>query len=147
MRKNSIFELFARCPAKSVRKQCFFTVFETLCTKFAKNAKKQRFLSFLHDVLQKVWENTVSTPVRVTAAEWYASLSHITTAGAGSSLQTKACLFFSLILTTWLLSRFHELHTYVILQVFKKWKYDFKNTLKLYDLIVSYNLLKNKIMD
>ena len=53
-KKTAFFELFARCPAKSVRKQCFFTFFETLCTKLAKNAKKQRFLSFLHDVLKKV---------------------------------------------------------------------------------------------
>ena len=29
-------------------------------SKFAKNAKKQRFLSFLHDVLQKVWTNCYS---------------------------------------------------------------------------------------
>ena len=28
---------------KSVRKQCFFTFFETLCTKFAKNGKKKAF--------------------------------------------------------------------------------------------------------
>ena len=50
MLKTAFFEiiLFAQCPAKSVRKQCFFTFFETLSTKFTKNAKKQRFLSFLH---------------------------------------------------------------------------------------------------
>ena len=46
MRKTASFKLFARRSSKSVRKQCFFTFFETLCTKFAKNAKKQRFLSF-----------------------------------------------------------------------------------------------------
>ena len=48
-----------RRSLKSVRKQCFFTFFETLCTKFAKNAKKTAFLSFLRDVRQKVWENSV----------------------------------------------------------------------------------------
>ena len=42
-----------RRPQKSVRKQCFSTFIETLCTKIAKNAEKQRFLSFLRDVLQK----------------------------------------------------------------------------------------------
>ena len=57
MRKNSVFWAFCTTShLKSMRKQCFF---ETLCTKFAKNSKKQRFLSFLHDVPQKVWENSV----------------------------------------------------------------------------------------
>ena len=57
--KVAVFELFARHSAKIVRKQCFFTFFETLCTKFAKNAKKRRFLRFLRDVPQKVWGNSV----------------------------------------------------------------------------------------
>ena len=52
--KNSVF--FARRYAKSVRKQCSFTFFETLCTKFAENEKNQRFL---RDVMQKVWENSI----------------------------------------------------------------------------------------
>ena len=51
---NCDFELFARRPAKNIRKQFFFSFFKTLCTKIAKNAKKQRFLSLLLDVFQKV---------------------------------------------------------------------------------------------
>ena len=58
MRKNSVLKLFARRSWKSVRKQCFFTFFETLYIKFAMR-KKQRFLSFLREVPQKVWENSV----------------------------------------------------------------------------------------
>ena len=80
MRKSAFFELFARRSSKSVRKQlfslfsrhfeqssqkmrktAFFELFALIkfrqkCEKFAKNAKKQRFLSFLRDVPQKVWE-------------------------------------------------------------------------------------------
>ena len=60
MRKKSVFEFFARRSAKIVRKQCYFTFrFRDTFTKFAKNAKKQRFLRFLRDVPQKVWENSV----------------------------------------------------------------------------------------
>ena len=53
------FELFARRSPKSVKKQCSFTFFETHCTKFAKYAEKERFLSFLRDIQQKLWENSV----------------------------------------------------------------------------------------
>ena len=76
MRKTAFFENLAWCPAKSVRKECFLTFFETLCTKFAKKktacrktafflykvrkkCEKTAFFSFLHDVLQKMWENSV----------------------------------------------------------------------------------------
>ena len=59
MQKTVYFELFARSSAKSERKQCFFTFFETLCTKLAKNVEKQRFLSILPDVHQIVRENSV----------------------------------------------------------------------------------------
>ena len=52
LRKTAFFELSARCSSKSVWKQCFFTFFETLFTKFSKNAEKQRFLSFLRDISQ-----------------------------------------------------------------------------------------------
>ena len=50
---------FARRYAKSVRKQCSFTFFKTLCTKFAENKQNQRILSFFCDVPQKVWVNSV----------------------------------------------------------------------------------------
>ena len=60
MQKTALFELFAWCFVKGVRKQCFFTFFETLCTKFRKKSGKNSvFLSVLHDVHQKVWENSV----------------------------------------------------------------------------------------
>ena len=53
MRKTAFFRLFfARRSAKSVRKQCFFTSFRTLC----QSSQKKRF--FLRDVPQKVWENS-----------------------------------------------------------------------------------------
>ena len=58
--KTALFELFARRSSKSVRKQCFFPFFETLC--FAKSVRKQcfsHFFRFLRDVHQKVWENSV----------------------------------------------------------------------------------------
>ena len=78
-RKTAFLELFARRSSKRVRIQCFFTFFETLCTKFAKYAKNRVFwafcakfrqqcektaffhvfLNFLRDVLQNVWENSV----------------------------------------------------------------------------------------
>ena len=44
MRKTAFFELFARRSAKSVRKQCFFSFFDALCTKFAKNANIVSFV-------------------------------------------------------------------------------------------------------
>ena len=50
---------FARRYAKSVRKQCSFTFFKTLCTKFAENKQNQRILSFFCDVPQNVWVNSV----------------------------------------------------------------------------------------
>ena len=43
---NSVFELFARRPAKSIWNLCFFSFFETLCTKIAKNAKNSVFRAF-----------------------------------------------------------------------------------------------------
>ena len=46
IRKTAFFELFARRPTKSRRKQCFFMFFKALCTKFAKNAKNSVFLAF-----------------------------------------------------------------------------------------------------
>ena len=50
MRKNGVFSaFFARRSAKSVRKQCFFTSFGTLC----QSSQNKRF--FLRDVMQKVW--------------------------------------------------------------------------------------------
>ena len=56
---------FARRYAKSVRKQCSFTFFKTLCTKFAENKQNQRILSFFCDVPQNVWVNSVfSRPLR-----------------------------------------------------------------------------------
>ena len=56
MRKTAFFERFARCPAKSVRKQCFSRFSRHLVQGSQEmQKKKQRFLSFLHDVLQKVW--------------------------------------------------------------------------------------------
>ena len=51
MWKNSVFDL-QDVPQK-VWEQGFSTFIETLCTKLAKNAEKQQFLSFLRDVLQK----------------------------------------------------------------------------------------------
>ena len=60
MWKTAFFEIFARWSAKTVIGQCFFTSSETLCRKFAKNAKKQRFFfKFLRDDPQKVWKNSV----------------------------------------------------------------------------------------
>ena len=59
MKKTAFFELFARCPAKSVRKQCFFHVFRNTLYKVSKKCEKQRFWSFLGDVPQKVWENSI----------------------------------------------------------------------------------------
>ena len=56
LRKNSVFWAFCTMSCKKCEKTVFFTFFETLSTRSARNAKKkQRFLSFLHDVLQKVW--------------------------------------------------------------------------------------------
>ena len=47
VRKKSLkTAFFARRYAKSVRKQCSFTFFKTLCTKFVKNVEKQRFWAF-----------------------------------------------------------------------------------------------------
>ena len=63
--KTAFFELFALSFAKSMRKQrfftffkkgekqCFLTFFETLCTKFAKNAINSVFRAFC---APKVWE-------------------------------------------------------------------------------------------
>ena len=59
--ENRVFLLFlvTLCSAKSVRKQCFLTFFETLCTKFAKNSIKQRYFELLARRFRKVWENSV----------------------------------------------------------------------------------------
>ena len=57
VRKKTAF--FVRRSAKSVRKQCFFHVFRDTLYKIRKKAIKQRILSFLRDVSQKVWENSV----------------------------------------------------------------------------------------
>ena len=43
MRKTSFFELFARCSAKSVRKQCFFHVFRNSLYKVRKKCWKTAF--------------------------------------------------------------------------------------------------------
>ena len=62
--KNSVFCAFARWSSKSVRKQCIFTCFETLCSKFAINVEiTSFFFNILHDVHQKVKENSVFSRV------------------------------------------------------------------------------------
>ena len=53
--KSAFFVLFLQLS----RKQCSFTFFKTLCTKFAENEQNQRFLSFFCDVPEKVWGNSV----------------------------------------------------------------------------------------
>ena len=58
-KKNSAFGAFCATFRKKCEKSVFFTFFETLCTKPVKSAKQQRFLSFLRDVPQKVWDNNV----------------------------------------------------------------------------------------
>ena len=57
--KNSVFWAFCSTFQKSVRKQCFFHVFRDTLNKVRKKCEKQRFLSFLLDVPQKVWGNSV----------------------------------------------------------------------------------------
>ena len=64
--ENSVFSCFLRhfvafCTTshKKCEKTVFFTFFEAIHTKLAKNAKKQRFSNFLRDVPQKVCENNV----------------------------------------------------------------------------------------
>ena len=56
--KKTFFELSARCSSKSVRKQCFFTFFETICTKFTDNAKNSFFITFCMMFIKKC-ENIV----------------------------------------------------------------------------------------
>ena len=58
MRKN-IFFAFCTMSCKKCEKTAFFHVFRDTLYEFAENVKKQRFLSFLDDVPQKVWENSV----------------------------------------------------------------------------------------
>ena len=59
IRKMSVFWVFfLRRSPKSVRKQSFFTFFETLCTKFAENAKNSVFWTFYATFCQKC-EKTV----------------------------------------------------------------------------------------
>ena len=61
VRKTPFFVLFARKTVLSTmfKKQCFITFFETLCTKFAKNAKKQRFFLAFCTISCKKCEKTV----------------------------------------------------------------------------------------
>ena len=76
MRKTSFFELFARCSAKSVRKQCFFHVFrntlykvrkkcwktaffELFLRRSAKSVRKQCFIHFFSATFRKKCEKTV----------------------------------------------------------------------------------------
>ena len=55
--KNTVFKLLARHSAKSVRKPCFSTSFETLCTFFAENANISVLWSSCA-TLSKMWEKT-----------------------------------------------------------------------------------------
>ena len=57
MRKNSVFWVFWT-SRKKCKKTAFFHVFRDTLYEFAEYVKKQRFLSFLHDVPQKVRENS-----------------------------------------------------------------------------------------
>ena len=58
--KTAFFGLFLPdVPKKVWENSVFFTFFETLCTKFAKNVEKQRFLSSFCVVPRKVWGNSV----------------------------------------------------------------------------------------
>ena len=54
-----LFELSVRCSSKWVEKQCFHTFYMTHWTWFAWNARKQRLLSYLHDVPQKEWKTSI----------------------------------------------------------------------------------------
>ena len=56
--KNTVFKLLARHSAKSVRKPCFSTSFETLCTFFAENANISVLWSSCA-TLSKMWEKTL----------------------------------------------------------------------------------------
>ena len=57
--KTSFYELFfARHPTKSVRKQCFSCFSRHFVQSLQKMRKNSGFLSFSHDVPQKVWENS-----------------------------------------------------------------------------------------
>ena len=59
VRKLCFFHFFMRRSAKSVKKQCFFTFFRNTLYKVRRKCEKQRILSFLLDVPQKVLENSV----------------------------------------------------------------------------------------
>ena len=54
--KTAFFEIFARRPTKSVRKQCFYTFFKALCTNFTKKRHNIVFWPFCttsHEKCQK----------------------------------------------------------------------------------------------
>ena len=59
MRKNSGFWAFCAIFSKNCGKTVFFHVFRDTLNKGRKKCEKQRFLSFLRDVPQKVWEISV----------------------------------------------------------------------------------------